>query len=52
VLNAGRLLGPNQVTGVYLLALAVKNRGRLVTFDQSVPLTAVRGADDQHLAVI
>lgn len=47
-----RILGPKQITGVYLLALAVKNGGRFVTFDRSVPLAAVRGAKPQHLVVI
>ena len=47
-----RILGPNQITDVYLLALAVNNDGRLVTFDRSVPLDAVRGAEPRHLAVI
>ena len=47
-----RILGPNQVTDVYLLALAVKNGGRLVTFDRGIPLAAVRGAEERHLAVI
>ncbi len=46
------ILGPNQITDVYLLALAVKNGGRLATLDRSVPLRAVRGAEPQHLAVI
>lgn len=48
----GRILGPNQITDVYLLALAVKNGGRLATFDQAIPLGAARGAQAQHVAVI
>jgi toxin-antitoxin system PIN domain toxin len=47
-----RLLGPNQITGVYLLALAVKNGGRFVTLDQSVAIAAVRKAEPQHLLMI
>ncbi len=31
-----------QVTDVYLLALAVQNRGRLATLDQRIPADAVR----------
>lgn len=50
--DASRLLGPGQITDAYLLALAVKNGGRLATLDRSVPLRAVRGAEPQHLAVI
>jgi uncharacterized protein len=46
------LLGPNQITDVYLLALAVKHGGRLVTFDRGIPLAAVRGAEPRHLTVI
>ncbi len=44
-----RILGPNQITDVYLLGLAVKNAGRLVTFDAGVPIAAVRGATKAHL---
>src|SRR5439155_22919349 len=43
------ILGPNQITDVYLLGLAVKNGGRLVTFDRGLPLRAVRGADARPL---
>jgi toxin-antitoxin system PIN domain toxin len=46
-----RILGPRQITDVYLLALAVKNDGRLVTFNKSIPLAAVRGAEPRHLVV-
>lgn len=44
-----RLHGPKQVTDVYLLALAVARGGRLVTFDRTVPLSAVLGAEERHL---
>ena len=47
-----RLLGPRQITDIYLLALAVKNGGRLVTLDRGIPLAAVRGAEAKHLVVI
>lgn len=47
-----RILGPGQLTDVYLLALAVTNGGRLATFDCTVPLAAVRGALQRHIAVI
>jgi len=50
--DQSRLLGPNQITDAYLLALAVKNDGRLVTLDQSVPLVAVRSAEPRHLVMI
>ena len=52
VFDHGRILGPNQITDVYLLALAVKNGGRLVTFDRGIPIAAVRGAESRHVVVI
>lgn len=48
----GRLLGPRQVTDAYLLALAVKNGGRFVTFDRSIALAAVSGAAEKHIHVL
>jgi len=47
-----RILGPKQITDVYLLALAIKNGGRLATFDRSIQMAAARGAEPRHLAVI
>lgn len=47
-----RILGPGQLTDLYLLALAVKHSGRLATLDRTIPLAAVRGAQARHLAVI
>jgi hypothetical protein len=35
-----------------LLALAVRHRGRLATFDRSIPLDAVRGAEKKHVLVL
>jgi toxin-antitoxin system PIN domain toxin len=49
IFDHGRTLGPNQITDVYLLALAVKNGGRLVTFDRGLPIAAVKGAGKQHV---
>ncbi len=46
-----RVHGPRQVTDVYLLALATANRGRLVTFDESIPVAAVKGARRDNLVV-
>jgi hypothetical protein len=43
---------PRQLTDLYLLGLAVKNAGRLVSFDQRAPLSAVRGAQPDHLLVL
>jgi len=50
--DRNRVLGPKQLTDIYLLALAASNGGRLVTFDRSIPLVAVRGAEAQHLTVL
>lgn len=52
IFDHGRLLGANQITDVYLLALALKNGGRLVTLDRAIPLAAVRGAQARHVMVI
>lgn len=47
-----RVHGHNQITDLYLLALAVKHQGTLVTFDQSIPLDAVPGATVENLRVL
>jgi uncharacterized protein len=52
VINRNRLHGPRQVTDAYLLALAVRHDGRFVTFDDTIPLSAVRGATRDHLFVL
>lgn len=52
VFDHSRILGPNQITDVCLLALAVKNSGRLVTFDRGIPLSAVREAESSHIAIL
>ncbi len=47
-----QLIGGHQkVTDAYLLGLAVRHHGRLVTFDRSVPLNSVHGAEPGHLVV-
>jgi toxin-antitoxin system PIN domain toxin len=52
VFDHSQILGPNQITDAYLLALAVKNGGRLVTLDHAVSLRAVRGAEARHLVMV
>ncbi len=52
VIDPTRLHGPRQVTDAYLLALATSKRGRLVTFERSLPLDAVRGAREDNLALL
>jgi len=48
----GHIHSARQLTDLYLLALAVKNQGRLVTLDQRIPISAVRGATPAHLVVL
>jgi len=52
VVDGSRLHGSRQVTDAYLLALAVTHGGRFVTFDRSIPLSAVPGATDANLTVL
>jgi uncharacterized protein len=47
-----RIHGPRQLTDIYLLALAVRRGGRLVTFDSGIPLAAVRKATTQKLLIL
>jgi toxin-antitoxin system PIN domain toxin len=51
-IEKNRILGPKQLTDIYLLALAVKNGGRLVTFDRAISVGAVRSAEPRHIVVI
>jgi toxin-antitoxin system PIN domain toxin len=50
--QAAYIQGHRQLTDIYLLGLAVANRGRLVTFDRTIPLKAVAGAEPQNLEII
>lgn len=52
IIDHSRLLGPRQITDVYLLALAVRHGGRFVTLDTSVSLAAVRGARAEQLVTV
>ena len=52
LIDYSRLLGPRQLTDVYLLALAFYHGGRFVTFDRGISLKAVRGASAKHLELI
>src|SRR5688500_17941282 len=38
-----KIHGPRQLTDLYLLALAVAKGEQLITFDQAIPLSAVKG---------
>jgi uncharacterized protein len=50
--NAPVIHGRRQLTDIYLLGLAVRQRGRLVTFDQKIPIAAVMGARSDNLVVL
>lgn len=50
--DASRIHGARQITDTYLLALAVKHGGRLVTFDTGIALGAVKGAKPLHLVTL
>lgn len=52
LVDRSRVHGPNQLTDVYLLALAVSRGGRFATLDRKIALAAVVGARDEHLAVV
>jgi toxin-antitoxin system PIN domain toxin len=46
------LTGHQQVTDIYLLALAVNRGARLITFDTGISLDAVAGATEENLLVL
>jgi toxin-antitoxin system PIN domain toxin len=50
--DRSRLLTGSATTDAYLLALAVRHGGRLVTFDQRITLESVPGARPDHLVVL
>ena len=47
-----RVHGHQQVTDVYLLAMAVRHKGCLVSFDRGIALSAVVGAQARHLKLL
>ena len=52
VVDSTRIHGPRQLGDIYLLALAVENEARFVTFDTGIPLAAVRRATLSNLTVL
>jgi uncharacterized protein len=52
VVNPAFALTSAMLTDVYLLALAVKNGGRLVTLDARINIESVIGAKPEHLVVL
>ena len=52
VIDYEQVLGPRQITDLYLLALAASRGGLLATFDEAVYVGAVHNVGDEHLSVI
>lgn len=52
IMDRTHLHAPRQITDAYLLALATAHDGRLVTFDGSIPISAVGGATADHLTIL
>ena len=52
ILDWRRVLASRQLTDTYLLALAAGHDGCFVTFDRSIPLDAVPGAEPRHLVCL
>ncbi len=52
IINHNRLLSPRQITDNYLIALAVENECRFVTFDRSIAFDIVKQASSMSLIVI
>ena len=52
LLRGAAIHGGRQVTDVYLLGLATSRNARLVSFDESIPLSAVPQAKLRNLLVI
>lgn len=50
--DATRVHGTRQITDSYLLALAVRHGGRLITFDGGVSIAAVKGAAAKSLVTL
>ena len=49
--TAGRIHSSRQLTGLHLLALAVKRGEKLAAFDQETPLSAIGAAGAENLCV-
>jgi len=52
IVDGSRVHSARQITDTYLLALALKHQGRLVTFDSGIALAAVPGAASRHLVTL
>ena len=51
-IDPNAILGPRQLTDIYLLALCVRRGGRLITFDGAITSRAVLGATAGHMVVL
>ncbi len=51
-IDLGKVHGHNQITDAYLLALAAKNKGALVTFDQRIAISVAPAATAKNLVVL
>ena len=52
LVDFNRVQGHNQITDLYLLALAVHRGGCLASFDQAIALSSVHGATARHLRLL
>jgi uncharacterized protein len=52
LVDSKRIHGPRQITDIYLLALALRHRGRFATFDASISSDAVVGAQKRHIVTL
>ena len=52
IFDHSRIHGHRQITDAYLLGLAAHHGGRLVTFDQTIALSAVKTATSNNLCVV
>lgn len=52
IFDHSRIHGPRQITDVFLLGLAAHYGGCLVTFDETIALSAVRTASPGNLVVL
>jgi predicted nucleic acid-binding protein len=50
--RVSKIGGQQKITDAYLLGLAVRNHGRLATFDRSIPVEAVPDAGPGNLVSI
>ncbi|HQZ95725.1 MAG TPA: PIN domain-containing protein [Pyrinomonadaceae bacterium] len=52
LLVTDRIFGARQITDIYLLALAIKNGGCLITFDTGIPTSALANMKATSLVVL